>query len=217
MSAKALVRLLGILIAVGGVALIVTGFQRDQAAGACSSSEPGETECSGGPGDPLLALGFVTAPLGVLAAILLPYAVGRAVERRIRRGGVDATATVLAVRRTGVEVVGRPLYELLLDVQPADGGPAHQTTVRTYLTGFGAPRPGDRLAVRCDPADPSRIALLSGVPGTPTVPRQWTSSPPGPPVAAVDELSRLAALHRSGELSDAEFEEMKRRVVNGPR
>ncbi len=87
--------------------------------------------------------------------------------QRILATGVQGVATILAVRDTGMSIGGDdPLYYIAdLDLQiDVEGRAPYQATVRHAIQRLQIAQmvPGVRLAVKVDPADPARVALMTG-------------------------------------------------------
>jgi hypothetical protein len=123
-----------------------------------------------GPGDPLIGLGSVGISTGILVGSLGGEVMSRVVARRVRRHGSDATATIVSVTPTGMTINDIPQVRVTLRVEPADGRAAYEADLRTGMSTPVSLRPGERVAVRYDPARPSRVALVEGA----------TAGAPGP-------------------------------------
>ena len=83
----------------------------------------------------------------------------KAEARQVPGTGRDATATIFGVSDTGVTINNNPQVRLRLSVQPADASSSYQTDLTVTVSRLAIPRPGDRIAVRYDPAHPTRVAL----------------------------------------------------------
>lgn len=158
----------------------------------------------------LLFGGFFTA-IGLLA-VLGAVRMRAAARRRtlVLQGGVRGVAVVLDVQDTGVSINDNPSVRLTLDVTPPDESPPFRTTVRQIVSRVRVPRPGDRLAVVLDPADPTRVLLDDHKTPLPPAPAPAPASAPPSPL---DELERLARLHETGALTDEEFARLKARLI----
>lgn len=107
--------------------------------------------------------------LGALAACLLPgcgmvaHVTGEDANRAVREQGLPAQATVLSVSDAGVRVNDDPVVVLELEVRAPDRAP-WRATARQLVSILAIPavQPGSVLAVRYDPADPSRVAVETG-------------------------------------------------------
>src|SRR3954466_9485107 len=78
-----------------------------------------------------------------------------ATSRRLRAPGRQGTATVTAIRDTGLTVNENPQVELDLQVQ-VDGAAPYAVTHRQVVSRVAIPafQPGATVPVRVDPADP---------------------------------------------------------------
>lgn len=160
--------------------------------------------------------------LGVLLAItLLTALLGERRLRRERREFVSARALGLAIAARGVSSTGvvamsdptgrthRGDPELRITVRyPALDGSEHQCTHVRFYPALAQPRPGDRMAVRYDPAAPADAQIGELLP-----PLSSPVRDAGPSLAV--QLERLAQQHRDGELDAAEFEQARRRLLLG--
>lgn len=83
--------------------------------------------------------------------------------RQLMATGVDAQATILGLQQTGTFVNNNPQVILTLEVQPA-GQPAFQAQTSTILPLVAVPQvqPGNVVAVKYDPADPTKVILNFG-------------------------------------------------------
>jgi len=73
--------------------------------------------------------------------------------------GLAASADVLAVADTGATINMNPVVELKLHVIPAAGA-AFEATARTVVSRIAAPRKGDRIDIKYNPADVSQIFVM---------------------------------------------------------
>jgi hypothetical protein len=74
--------------------------------------------------------------------------------------GVDATASVIAVRDTGAQVNFQPMCEIDLTVMP-DGLPPYPVTVKQVvpMTQLAALTPGKNVKVKVDPNNPATVFI----------------------------------------------------------
>ena len=103
-------------------------------------------------------------------------------SQRVVASGIDARATFMAARETGIAVGGegfeQPIAEIDLDLS-IPGQPTARTTIRQVVPrlSFGRLVPGAVFPVKVDPMDHSKVVIL------------WDAPPPGaqgtgtPPVA----------------------------------
>ena len=104
-----------------------------------------------------------------LAALLLVVAVAfrrKAISVKTARAhllstGEHGTATVTAVRDTGVTINEDPGVEITLQIEPDSGGGTFERTLRTIVSRVAVPRAGDRVRVVFDRSDASRVVLES--------------------------------------------------------
>ena len=160
----------------------------------------------GATGVPILA-GVAGVSVG-LAVLIVGAAISRRIiEGRIRQRGSDARATVVAVGNIGRTATGNLIVRLQLRVEPMDGTAAYEAELETFVPSLIVPRPGDQAAVRYLPDEPAKVALAESA--------TFAPPPARGAGATVDELSRLASLHRSGAITDAEYESLKQRLISG--
>lgn len=86
---------------------------------------------------------------------------------RLAATGAEGVATVLSVEDTGATMSNDPMVTLHVRIEPAAGGPpAFEANRTTFVSRVRIPRPGDRLPVFYDPADPTEWAFPVGTFGT---------------------------------------------------
>lgn len=187
--------------------------------------------------------GFIFIPLGIGGLLFLLFRRRKgALARRLLAEGVHTTGVITAVRDTGVTINNNPRIALELDVKTAGGPMKLEKTVT--VSRVAIPREGDTVQVWYDRSDPNTFAIgmptgprsaapvaaLQALQGHPDVPPELAgrltdalrsmggvtattaAAPPGDLTAT---LERLAALHKSGALSDVEFESAKARALAG--
>jgi hypothetical protein len=123
----------------------------------------------------------------------------------IATSGIDASATITAVRQTPSAVNYQPVFELDLTVLP-EGGPPYPATAYQLVPQIQLAQlqPGRSVHVKVDPNDPSVVWVdLAGEP-------QVGAGGQADPIA---QLEKLAELRKSGALTDAEFEQQKKRIL----
>jgi hypothetical protein len=77
--------------------------------------------------------------------------------------GADAQATILGLQQTGTFVNNNPQVILTLQVEPPGQAPFQaQTSTILPLVAVPQVQPGNVVAVKYDPADPSKVALNFG-------------------------------------------------------
>lgn len=84
---------------------------------------------------------------------------GLAMPENLKDHGVTAEATILDIWDTGWTVNGNPAIGMHVEVKPESGAPFRATIQRCVVSRIAVPRPGDVIAVRYDPADPSVVVV----------------------------------------------------------
>lgn len=111
------------------------------------------------------SLGLIWVACGALVLVVYLAVFGSmlasgARAARIRRDGIAATATVVALADTGAFVNRRPVMRIDLEVQPPDALPyAHSLRTVVPLSLLGQLRPGSTLAVHVARNDRSSVVL----------------------------------------------------------
>jgi len=151
--------------------------------------------------------------LAVYGVITLKVNRGRARTERLVREGLPGSATILEAQGTGVAVNHRPQVRLRLRVE-VRGRPPYETEIREVLPFLGLESVGRerRVPVFVDRDDPESLMIdWNGVADA------AVASVP----AKVDEadgvaarLEKLQALRRRGLISQAEFDEQRKRIVS---
>lgn len=189
--------------------------------------------------DVVTGLGLVAMGLSFVVVVGGSSLLERRRERRALAGR-PALATVISASDTGVMVNNRPRLRLELEIAPTDGSPPYRVTTRRVVSygGLASTRPGARLLVsvdrdrreRFDFVDAEMFERIGG--SDPAVPDAATPAPRSegavlpPDVSAPDDglideaervalLERLAALHRTGSITDDEFERAKALLLDG--
>lgn len=189
--------------------------------------------------DVVTGLGLAAGGLVILGMLVgSVWFAHRRLERA--RNGRPAMATVISASDTGVMVNNQPRLRLELEIAPTDGSPPYRVTTRRVVgySGLASVRPGSQLLVSVDRRKPERFEfvdreMFDEIGGTdPSSDR--AASVPGsaagpvlpPDVSAPDDglvddaervalLERLAALHRTGSITDDEFERAKALLLDG--
>jgi hypothetical protein len=140
-------------------------------------------------------------------AIAAGYVGWNAVEQaQLVSAGRAAPATLLEVADTGMSVNDNPRVRLRLRIEP-QGEPPFEVERKVTVSRVAVPRAGERVEVFYDPDDRERFTFRVGA-----LDDDASASPD-----VAEQLVRLAGLHASGALSDAEFAEAKRRVIHDAR
>jgi hypothetical protein len=144
--------------------------------------------------------------------------------------GRRARAQILAVRPTGVIINQITLgVELTFRLTPLDGGAVVEGAKNATISQVMMPRVGDVWPAWIDPADPAVFAVAMPNGSSPEqvalfrefgIPHPLDGATAGAPPAPgdgdrIEALERLARLHGSGALSDAEFAAEKERLLKG--
>ena len=206
----------GGLFAALGIALLVAGFASGDVAGQA-----------------LTIVGFTFAMIGVIWVIVAlglggwygSVAKRQAAEAQLFETGERAVATIEGVEGTGVTINNCPQVVLTLRVAPRHG--AEFVHERKIVLAFGSVvQPGYVMDVAYDPRDPQNLALDVDPRYAATPPSVYLRTRPpdqagaapaagDSPPTLIDQLERLAGLRASGALTEAEFQEQKRRLLGG--
>ena len=81
--------------------------------------------------------------------------------RRLRQVGVPAEAEIVRIWDTGTTINDDPVIGMEVEVLPSGGDPFRAVVPKTWISVLDIPQfqPGRIIAVRYDPADPSRAAI----------------------------------------------------------
>jgi hypothetical protein len=124
----------------------------------------------------VIVVGVILVSLLVVARRVLPLIGNARMKREVLQTGTDAMATILSIHDTGVQINDQPMLRLRLQVQARGLSPfeAEVEQVVPYAQ-LSVHQPGARLAVKYDPRDHTRIAV---VPGSVTAPATGGAQPP---------------------------------------
>ena len=164
----------------------------------------------------------------------------QAAEQQLFQTGQRATAVIEGVEGTGMQINDQPQVYLTLRVQPRNGQEfIHQ---RKLVLPFGSVvQPGHLVDVAYDPANPDNVAIETDPRFVSTPPAVYVKTRPPDqqaqpvhaftsagvtataPAAATDDspptlieqIERLARLRDSGALTEAEFQQQKKRLLEG--
>jgi len=100
----------------------------------------------------------------VAGCAAIDRATGESEARLLLQTGVPAWATILRLWDTGITVNDDPVVGLEVEVRPSpptEGAPFRAVIPKSRISRLDVPRvqPGETVAVRYDPNDPSRVAL----------------------------------------------------------
>ncbi|MCC2656411.1 MAG: hypothetical protein K0Q76_1519 [Panacagrimonas sp.] len=159
---------------------------------------------------------WVAVSLVLLAVYgVITWAVRRRWARieRLMRDGLSGFATILEAEGTGVAINHRPQVRLRLRVEVPGRAP-YEAEVREVLPflGLESVGPRRRVPVFVDRDDPKRLMIdWSGVGAA----AMTSGTDPGEPVDEVAaRLEKLQTLRRRGLISQAEFDEQRRRTLD---
>jgi hypothetical protein len=145
-------------------------------------------------------------------------------DEDLRTNGVPAVATVLKVIEPRFfNMVINGVYikrKLRLQIVRNDGTPPYEVVFHgTFMLGE-IPSEGSQMNVRVDPKNPHRFTTVSRDSGSESSPPSYdlpTDDAPSTDYSGGQDLSmhleRLAALHKAGSLSDAEFAKAKEKLL----
>jgi hypothetical protein len=158
---------------------------------------------------PLLIGGVVV----VIAAIVVGGLVMNGMKNRnLLSHGEPATAVILKVWETGTVMnETNPQIGLLLEVRPANRAP-YQAETKMFISMIQVPQfqPGVTLAVKFDPADPSKVAVdTSGG-------AEYAASSPTSVAEPADDPSRAQAVQAMLEQMKTFEDDMRARGVPAP-
>lgn len=77
----------------------------------------------------------------------------------LMHNGRDATATILAMKDTGLTLNYSPYVSFRLRVEPSDGAP-FEASVRAFVSRIAIPHIGDQVKVKYDPAKPQHLIMV---------------------------------------------------------
>ena len=155
--------------------------------------------------------------------------------KKVLAEGKQAPATILSVKNTGVVINNtEAIVKLQLRVEPSGEAPfeVSQDKEISMITGIGRYEAGAHLQVKYDPDNKKHLAILSGSAAAPSYSTSQRSASEDPELAALaqyetsssevhsagsdvaHDLADLAKLHKNGDLSDAEFEAAKKKLLS---
>jgi len=137
---------------------------------------------------------------------------------RLSRDGVRAKGVVIEVKRPLFNTVINNAYirrTLRLRIERPDGVAPYEAIINgTFMFGE-IPQPGAKLPVMVDPLRPQHVELASKTATSETAQPRATRAMAGPQPApdVTEQLGKLTAMHRRGDLTDAEFAAAKQRLL----
>jgi hypothetical protein len=172
---------------------------------------------------PVAVMGLVVLVVGPVPALLHLFDRAPRWQKEVRRAGRLAPAQVLWVKDTGVSTSlgseGSFYFDLKVRVTPPDE-PPFDADLEILASRLGASSLGEVIMVRYDPADRRRIVLVMGT-GAAPVPRGAMHDlsalmhvmSGGRIGALVSQLNELEDRHRSGALSEHEFQVARKTLL----
>jgi hypothetical protein len=148
--------------------------------------------------------------------------------------GATGVGTITGVRDTGMTVNDNPRVEMIFRIDPLDGSAPFEASKKATVSRVRIPQAGQRYPVFYDAADPQTFAFIESLadengralilqkfgdafgPDASGIGQVAAAAPAAASAAAPDpvaQIERLAALHASGALTDAEFAEQKQRIL----
>jgi len=163
---------------------------------------------------------FGLAPL-VIGAILRPLAAAKqAKAMELIATGRHGVGTITEVRDTGITINNNPRVEIVMRIDPADGGPPLERTKTATVSRVAVPTAGERFPVWYDPADPDDwvfgVEMEADAPpevkaafarAAAAAPENSAGEERGP--SPLDEIARLNELRLAGAVTEREFADAK--------
>jgi len=153
----------------------------------------------------------------------------------LMQSGGRGVGTLTNVRDTGMTINDNPRVKMTLRVDPLDGSPAFEAQKTSTVSRVRVPQVGNRYPVFYNLQDQSDFMFVDGIAdesGRQTILAMFGDAfgpdasgvgmpAMAPPAAAapaaedpLDRLKKLADLHSSGALTDAEFEAQKQQILS---
>jgi hypothetical protein len=109
---------------------------------------------------PRLSL-LLAAALGLASCAIADRISGVSDAKALQGTGIAAEATIQKIWDTGITVNQDPVIGMEVEVQPSEGQAWRATIPKSLISRLDIPRfqPGQRVSVRYDPHDTSRVAL----------------------------------------------------------
>ena len=104
---------------------------------------------------------LISLSVGVPALIFGRTLAGALSNRRLRRHGTAAKATIVEVRGTNTKINNEPVCDIVLEVEP-DSEPPFQATARQLVSSMSLVelKRGKLVTVRFDPRDRTKVVLI---------------------------------------------------------
>ena len=118
--------------------------------------------------------------------------------------GRRAPARIVDVKDTGATVNENPRVQIVFRVEPEEGEP-FELERKLTVSRVGIPRRGKQIEVAYDPADPQSFTFRK---------KDLAGQAPAPAEGdPLEKLAKLGELRESGVLTEEEFEDQKRRIL----
>jgi hypothetical protein len=164
---------------------------------------------------------FGLAPL-LAGVVLRPMAAAReAKAMRLIATGKQGVGTIAAVLDTGITINNNPRVEIVMRIEPADGGPAIERTKTATVSRVAVPQVGERYPVWYDPADEDSWAFGTDMEANAPAEvkaafaraRDPAPAAPDDGPSPLEELARLNELRMAGAVTEREFEAAKAQLL----
>jgi hypothetical protein len=148
----------------------------------------------------------------VLAAVYLLMIRRANKADRLRHVGTPGKAIIEGMTQTGTYVNEQPVVKLDLEVQP-DGLPAYSLKKKGIvpLMALGQLGVGNALPIHVDPNDRENIVIDWGASAIPGTAAAAPGRPGGDPSQRLEQLERL---RKSGEITAAEYDQQRQRILS---
>lgn len=128
--------------------------------------------------------------------------------------GKQASATITRVDDTGLTINNTYYVKLHLRVEPS-GESSFEAVITAPVSRIAVPSNGDTLWVKYDPKNKKHITILDQTDVQPLSEQPSYQTLRSSPVTDVaNELAKLAELHRNGDLTDAEYQAAKKKLLS---
>lgn len=132
--------------------------------------------------------------------------------KKVEANGQSAPATILSVKNTGVVINNTiAVVKLQLRVEPPNAAPFEVSVDKeiSMITGLGGYAAGGRVMVKYDPANHNHLVIV----GEPDTPADSHGAASNYRSDVTDKLAELSRLHKSGELTEAEYAAAKKKLL----
>lgn len=171
--------------------------------------------------------GGMFAFFGLLPLVLMKGVAASTLKKQVEaerlvKSGSRGIATITQVNDTGVTINDDPRVEIVVQIEPLNGGATVERRKKSLVPRVAIPRVGDRYPAFYDPADPS--AWIMGTQMAADAPADIkdmfaraganSADEPAPDGGLVEELERLDALRRSDALTSEEYARAKSALLD---